>query len=39
MTTDKVKLKESEDLTQIVKYRVAANITEHHIKAKFLFIT
>ncbi len=27
----KVKLKKSDDQTKIVKYRVAANISEHHI--------
>ncbi len=31
-TLIKVKLKKLDDQTNIVKYRVAANITEYHIK-------
>ena len=33
----KVKLKKSDDQTNIDKYRVAANITEYHIKSKLIF--
>ena len=33
----KAKLKKSDDQTNIKKYRVAANITEHHIITKLIF--
>ncbi len=33
----KTKLKKSDDQTNIIKYRVAANITEYHIISKLIF--
>ncbi len=33
-TVMKTKLKKSDDLTNVNKYRVAANITEYHIISK-----
>ena len=34
----KAKLKQSNDQTNIDKYRVAANIIEYHIISKFIFL-
>ena len=34
----KVKLKKSDDQTNIDKYRLAANITEYHIISKLIFL-
>ncbi len=35
----KTKLKESDDQTNIDKYRVAANITKYHIIWKLIYLT
>ena len=37
ITFTKAKLKNSDDQTNIDKYRVAANITEYHIILKLIF--